>query len=134
MTPNANKILVIDDDLDLLMLLEKKLISEGFEVETASSVPEAVEIIPFWQPQLILLDVDINGEDGRKICGDLKEHPELKEIRVIIMSGYDRSIGTAVWFGADDLMEKPLVMEDLLLRIRFQLGKHTLGEKAEGLN
>jgi DNA-binding response OmpR family regulator len=121
-----HKILVVDDDTDLLIMLEKKLTFEGYDVKTASTILKGVEIISTWRPQLILLDVDIHGEDGRKVCSDLKDHPKLKQTKVIIMSGYDQNIGAAAWFGADEMLEKPLVMQELLEHIRFHLAKHEL--------
>jgi DNA-binding response OmpR family regulator len=107
------KVLIIDDDLDLLMLLERRLIKEGYDIETAASLPEAEEIIANFSPHLVLLDINVNGEDGRQLCWKLKKNAG-KDIKVIIMSGYDYDTGRAVLFGADDLLPKPLHTEFLL--------------------
>ena len=71
---SSPKILIIDDDLDLLMLLERRLLKEGYEVETAASLNEAEEILGYFPPQLVLLDININGDDGRQLCWKLKKN------------------------------------------------------------
>lgn len=114
----CGRILVIDDDIDLLMLLERKLQKEGFHVETAASLQEGQEIVPLFIPQLVLLDINVNGEDGRKLCWELKNSPPSPQpVKVLMMSGFDFSQGRAILFGADELLPKPLNTEYLLLRI-----------------
>ena len=118
------RILVIDDDLDLLMLLERILQKEDYEVETAVSLPEAKEIIPIFEPHLVLLDINVKGEDGRQLCWKLKNENETKGVNVLIMSGYDFDAGRAALFGADDLLPKPLNTDFLLHRIELYLFPH----------
>ena len=111
----AKKILVVDDDVDLLMLLERLLNKEGFDVETAANLAEAEDIHAYFTPHLVLLDINVKGEDGRKLCWQLKNSGT--RVKVIIMSGYDYSVGRAVLFGADDLIPKPINTDYLLHRI-----------------
>ena len=115
------RILIIDDDLDLLMLLERRLLREGYDIETAASLPEAEEIIPYFTPQLVLLDINVKGEDGRKLCWKLKKTKNAKPLTVLIMSGYDHSTGRAVLFGADGLLPKPLNTDFLLHQVAMHL-------------
>ena len=114
------RILIIDDDLDLLMLLERRLQKEGYTIETAASLKEAEELVEFFSPHLVLLDINVNGEDGRKLCWKLKKERN-NEVKVIIMSGYDYDTGRAVLFGADDLLPKPLHADFLLHRVDTHL-------------
>ncbi len=124
----AKKVLVIDDDIDLLMLLERRLQQAGYEVETAVSLSEAEETLAYFIPQIVLLDININGEDGRKLCFQLKNSSAYTGIRVIIMSGYDVSTSRALLFGADELLAKPLQSEFLLSRMEHWLGEEVVGE------
>ncbi|HZH00287.1 MAG TPA: response regulator [Flavisolibacter sp.] len=117
----SGRILIVDDDIDLLMLLERRLLKEGYTVETACSLPEAEEIIDFYTPQLVLLDININGEDGRQLCWKLKHAAEGPDVRVIVMSGYDLSASRSVLFGADEMVTKPLQTDYLLQRIQVHL-------------
>ena len=127
----ANQILIVDDDVDLLMLLERKLLKQGFEVETAVSLPEAEEILNYFQPQLLLLDINLNGEDGRQLSFKLKRSERHRSLQIIILSGYDYSASRAALFGADELITKPVHMDYLLHRIEHHLlkGANTLYKK-----
>lgn len=121
---NQKRIIIVDDDVDLLMLLERRLLKEDYDIETAASLSEAQEIMPYFAPHLVLLDININGEDGRKLCWQLKKANDGKEaVKVIIMSGYDYDTGRSFLFGADELVAKPLHIDYLLHRIRFHLGE-----------
>ena len=115
-----HRILVVDDDIDLLMLLERSLTNKGYAVETAASLHEAEEILPSFLPQLVLLDININGEDGRQLCWKLK-HCYNKEIKVMIISGYDQSKTRSSLFGADDLIPKPFYSNFLFEKIEQML-------------
>jgi DNA-binding response OmpR family regulator len=120
----AKRILVVDDDVDLLMLLERLLTKEGFIVETAASLAEAEDVHNYFSPHLVLLDINVKGEDGRKLCWQFKNSGT--GLKVIIMSGYDFSVGRAVLFGADDLIPKPIYTEYLLHRIEHLLSNTTI--------
>jgi DNA-binding response OmpR family regulator len=122
---NPKRILIIDDDLDLLMLLDRRLQKEGYEIETAASLQEAEEIIATFSPHLLLLDININGEDGRQLCWRLKKSEIYKEIKVLIMSGYDYSTSRAALFGADNLLPKPLHTDILVHLIEAHLYSKT---------
>ena len=118
---HQKRILIIDDDIDLLMLLERRLVREGYKIEAAASLPEAEDVLPAFKPNLVLLDINVNGEDGRQLCWKLKKENSGRDIKVIIISGYDYSAGRAVLFGADDLLPKPLHIDYMLTCIKQQL-------------
>lgn len=126
------RILIIDDDIDLLMLLERRLEREGFCLETAASLSEATEVIENFQPHLILLDINVRGEDGRRLCWKLKHGNEDAPVKIILMSGYDYSVGRALLFGADDLIPKPLNVDFLLHRMSLHLYQSVEQDDASG--
>src|SRR5215213_7817934 len=113
----SKRILIVDDDIDLLMLLERKLIQEGYETETAISLSEAEELIVYFDPHLVLLDINIKGEDGRQLCWKIKHKPVYRIAKVLIISGFDYNPSRAALFGADGVLPKPFHMEFLLGRI-----------------
>jgi DNA-binding response OmpR family regulator len=115
------RILIIDDDVDLLMLLERRLEKEGYNIETAASLTEAEEILPEFTPHLVLLDINVNGEDGRQLCWKLKKTDDSFAVKVMLMSGYDYNAGRAALFGADELLSKPLHTDYLLHRMDAHL-------------
>jgi len=116
----GHRILVVDDDIDMLMLLERYLKQHGYMVETAASLPEAEELTALFNPHLILLDININGYDGRQLCWKVKHQPA-NTTKVVLMSGYDCSSSRAALFGADGMIAKPASLEYLLYCIRQQL-------------
>lgn len=122
---SSKRIFIIDDDVDLLMLLERRLQKEGYETETAASLSEAEYILPYFSPHLVLLDINVNGEDGRALCWKLKKAGDHQPMKVIIMSGYDLNKGRAVLFGADDLVTKPLHTDYLLHQVAVHLSDNT---------
>lgn len=120
-TNYKKRILIIDDDLDLLMLLERRLMREGYNVETAASIKEAEEMISYFTPHLVVLDINVNGEDGRSLCWKLKKADTQSDVKVIMISGHDHSTGRAVLFGADELLPKPLHTDYLVHQLAVHL-------------
>lgn len=113
----SKRILVVDDDIDLLMLLERQLKQQGYEAETAISLAEAEELVVYFDPHLVLLDINIRGEDGRQLCWKLKNQPVYRIPKVLIISGFDYNASRAALFGADDILPKPFNTEFLFNRI-----------------
>jgi CheY-like chemotaxis protein len=118
------KILVIDDDKDLLDITRTLLVKEGFQVETNASWDDALQKIEAFQPQLILLDVFLNGIDGLDICRQLKSMPHTKHIPVMIFSGYPRVAESVIYeYGADDFIAKPFEVNDLITKMHSVLSQ-----------
>jgi CheY-like chemotaxis protein len=115
------KVLVIDDDVDLLMLLERKLAREGYWPESAASINEGREIIRNWKPDLILLDINVNGEDGRKLSWEIKSDPAFARTTIVLISGFDPSYRRAALFQADAVLAKPLDTTQLLHTLSYYL-------------
>ena len=109
------KLLIVDDDKDLLEVTRSLLIKKGFEVEIDTSWDDAMNRIESFQPQLILLDVFLNGIDGLEICKKLKSMPHTKDIPVLIFSAYPRVAESVTYeYGADDFIAKPFEVNDLV--------------------
>jgi len=123
--PNAvytnQKILLLDDNKDLLQIIQIILKGQGYETVLACCIEEAAQKIKIHKPALILMDVFISDEDGREFCNKLKNDEETSNIRVIMMSGYDNTLGLMTYVGADDFMQKPFDYNDLLNRVQKQM-------------
>ncbi len=113
------KILIIDDDHDVLNAVSFLLIIHGLSVETASSVEIITNKIDAFKPDVILLDVALNGEDGRNVCRKLKNDSLYKNIRLILFSAHLRVSSDFKDCLADDFIEKPFEIEELLHKINF---------------
>ena len=117
----SQKVLLLNDNKDLLQILQIILKGQGFETILASSIEEAAMKIKIHKPPLILMDVFISDEDGREFCHKLKQSDETSHIRVILMSGIDSNLGLATTMGADDFMQKPFDYNDLIARVQKQM-------------
>lgn len=119
-TVSERKILLVDDNPDLLQILQIILKGHGYQTVTAGGVDEAVAKIRIHNPCLILLDVCLADQDGREFCQMLKLNPETEHIRVILMSGLDESLGLKDNIYGDDFMQKPFDYNDLISRVEVQ--------------
>ena len=118
---NNQKILLVDDNKDLLQIVQIILKGQGYETILACCIEEAAQKIKIHQPALILMDVFISDQDGREFCNQLKHTNETSNIKVIMMSGYDNTLGLMSTVAADDFMQKPFDYTDLLNRVQKQM-------------
>lgn len=115
------RVLVVDDDIDLLMLLERKLQQSGYKVESAVSMAEAEYVAAQFKPDLMLIDINLSGDDGRQLCWKVKHPTDGRQTKVILMSALYYPTSRTLLFGADDFVAKPFVTEFLLQKISAQL-------------
>lgn len=126
------KILVVDDDVTSLELLRLRLGKEGYEVFTARSGEEALQLCRQNMPDLVLLDLMMPGMDGFETCRRLKNMKE--ELAVIMLTASSDDVDKVVGFklGIDDYQTKPYNFTELVLRIKAVLRRarnsHRSGE------
>lgn len=116
-----SKILVVDDDTDILSVMEILLTMKGFEVEVTTKGENTFPKIEIFKPDLILLDVLISGHDGRTICKKLKSAKETMHIPIIMFSAHPGAAATIAEYGADDFIAKPFDVTNLLQKVKHQL-------------
>lgn len=122
------KLLIVDDDKDLLEVTKSLLLKKGFEVEIDTSWEDALKRIETFKPQLIVLDVFLNGIDGLDICKKLKTMPHTKDIPVLIFSAYPSVAESVIYeYGADDFIAKPFEVNELITKV------HSVLSQAKGL-
>ena len=114
-----SKILILDDDQDLLSIVKSLLKKKGFEVLAFADWQKAWENIKRNKPNLILLDVFLKGIDGMDVCKKLKSTTSTRHIPVIMFSSYPNIAATAIEeFGADEFIAKPFEVNDMVRKIR----------------
>jgi len=126
--PQVKRILLVDDDIDLLMLLERKLQKSGYIIESAASMPEAEYVLSLFKPHIVILDINVAGDDGRQLCWKIKNTPDFQHTKVILMSGYNYPINRQTLFGADDYLAKPFQSEYLLQKVTTLLDEEQAPE------
>jgi len=117
------RILIIDDDVDLLFLGSSLLRQKGFEVFSLSKADEAFDVVNSFRPHLILLDVKLGNLDGRDICFKLKRDPETDFVKIILYSAFPETSVEYSKYGADDFVVKPYEFNHLAERIRYHLDR-----------
>ncbi len=114
------RILVVDDIITNVKLLEAKLTAEYFDVSTAMSGVEALEVIATNQPDIVLLDVMMPGMDGFEVCRRIKNNPQTQHIPVVMVTALDQASDriNGLKAGADDFLTKPVNDIALLARVK----------------
>ena len=113
------KILVVDDELDICEILQYNLETEGFEVTTAYSAEEALEL-PLQDYSLILLDVMMGKISGFQMARKMKDNPATAQIPIIFITALEGedNLVKGLNIGADDYISKPLSMKEVKARVR----------------
>ncbi|WP_379089428.1 PleD family two-component system response regulator [Pedobacter sp. UC225_65] len=120
------KILVVDDDDDVLETIQLILEIGGYDVEPLNDAQFIFDRIAEFQPDLILLDVVLGKIDGRVICSQIKSHDDTKQIPILMMSGlYDLKEIEDMECAPDDFVSKPFKMDALLEKIEKLVAKKT---------
>lgn len=131
-TKKKAKILVADDDLEILSLVTRHVRSLAGEVLEASDGEEALRVARREKPDLIILDVMMPGMSGWEVCRAVREDDQLSETGVIMLTGIGERLNemTSPLYGADDFLDKPFDLDDLDTKIRIVLEKRS--ESAAG--
>ena len=118
----TNKILLIEDELDLVEVTKIRLKNSGYEVVSALSGEKALASLQKDTPDLILLDLVLPNIQGDEVCRRLKSNDKLKCIPVILYSSKGNISEEAKRVCADDCMVKPFEAQDLLAKIKKIIG------------
>ncbi len=117
------KILIVDDEEDILTLLEYNLEKAGFKVISADDGPEAIELAKKEKPALIILDIMLPSMEGTEVCKIVKRDNTTSHIPIIMLTAkgeeVDRIVGLEL--GADDYITKPFSPRELILRVKAVL-------------
>ncbi len=116
----THRILLVDDDEELLAALELKLRKEGFEVDTAPDGEAAIENIQASLPDLVILDVNMPRMNGMDVCKALRSDDKTRDLAIIMLTARDDEVDRILGleFGADDYVTKPYNPRELILRVK----------------
>jgi len=125
------KILVVDDEKDIVELLRFNLGKEGFRTISACEGEDALKLAKKELPDLIILDLMLPGIDGLEVCRILKRDPATFSIPIIMLTakGEEADIVTGLELGADDYIAKPFRVKEIIARIKAVLRRKVLVEK-----
>ena len=129
--PNE-KILIVDDEEDILELLKYNLSREGYKVSCAASGEETLRAVRSAIPDLIILDLMLPGIDGLEVARQLKNDVKTRDVPIVMLTakGEEADIVTGLELGADDYITKPFSPRVLLARVRAVL-RRRVGESTD---
>ena len=116
------KILIVDDNADVLHVMQLLLSSRGYEVVTTTKGEEVERLVHTFQPGLVFLDVHLSGMDGRDISKKLKSTEETKHIPVILFSANIIKGTTLEESLADEFIAKPFDIHELISKVNKLIG------------
>lgn len=123
----AARILIVDDEPNIIISIKFLLEQSGYNVTTAESVNEAEEILKQFEFDLILLDVMLPGRDGFQFLQEIRSDNRLKDMIVILLTarGREQDRAKGMSLGANDYVTKPFATKDLVEKIEEALQRHS---------
>ena len=121
----AKRILIADDEPNIVVSLEFLMKQRGYDIRVVSNGAEALEAIGEFRPDLILLDVMMPRVSGYDVCQKVRENPEWHGIKIIMLSakGRDVEVTKGIAIGADAYVTKPFSTRDLIAKVGEMLGE-----------
>ncbi|MES2278709.1 MAG: response regulator [Bacteroidota bacterium] len=108
------RILVLDDNQDILEMVNEVLTYENFDVHATFNSNGIIAVAETFNPDLIILDYRLSNANGGEICQELKAHPKFKQTPVIIFSAYINLSVDYVKYGCDAVISKPFDLSQLI--------------------
>lgn len=114
------KVLIVDDEPSIIVALQFLMEQNGFETMVAFSGEEAMETIARQRPDLVLLDIMLPVVDGFEVCQRLRENPEWKGVRIVLVTalGSEANAAKGLALGADAYITKPFANADLVAKVK----------------
>ncbi|MCR8561422.1 response regulator [Mucilaginibacter sp. BJC16-A38] len=113
----AKRILVLDDNQDILDIVHETLTYEDFEVQSTPSSDKVISLAEIFIPDLVILDYRVAGANGGEICMQIKSHPRFKDVPVIIYSAYINDNSELLAYGCDAIINKPFDLSELVEKV-----------------
>lgn len=121
----TKKILIADDEPNIVMSLEFLMRHSGYEVATAGDGDETLRMLGEFRPDLVLLDVMLPLRDGFEVCQKIRADPQWRDLKVVMLTAKGREVEVAkgLAIGADAYITKPFATRDLLSNVQRLLGE-----------
>jgi len=116
----SKKILIADDEPNIVAAIEFLLQQSGYQVQIASNGEEALRLVETGAPDLVLLDVMMPVRSGYEVCARIRERADLRHIKVVMLSakGREAEVNKGLAMGADLYVTKPFSTRDLMAKIK----------------
>ena len=123
----SHRILIADDEPNIVVSLEFLMKREGFDVQVATDGEAAMLAISAQVPDLILLDIMLPKKDGFEVCQRIRANPQWQSVKVVMLTAKwrDTEVSKGLALGADAYVTKPFSTKDLVAKVRELLGLGT---------
>ena len=120
----TKKVLIVDDEPNIVISLEYLMKKEGFEVAIANDGDAALTLAAEFRPDLVLLDVMMPKKSGYEVCQQMRGDVALADIKIIMLTakGRDSEVAKGIALGADSYVTKPFSTKELVARVKSMLG------------
>lgn len=120
----SKRILIVDDEPNIVVSLEFLMKREGFEVAVAGDGETALRLIEEKRPDLVLLDIMLPKKNGFEVCQAIRANPDWQAVKVVMLTakGRDTDVAKGLALGADAYMTKPFSTRELVQKVREMLG------------
>ncbi|MFV8835267.1 response regulator [Aquisalimonas sp.] len=118
------RILIVDDEPNIVLSLEFLMKKNGYDVETATDGEQALTAVDRQRPDLVLLDVMMPRKDGYQVCQTLRENADYANMRIVMLTAKGRDVERekGLSLGADDYITKPFSTQDVVDKVGELLG------------
>jgi len=113
----AKRILILDDNQDILEIVHETLTYEEFDVRSTSRSDAVIPLVEKFSPDLVILDYRVAGLNGGELCRQIKAHPDFGNTPVIIFSAYINHNEDLVAYGCDAIINKPFDLTELVEKV-----------------
>jgi len=110
----CKRILILDDDKDVLDVMEEALMYEGFDVRTITATDNIFPLLEQYQPDILLIDYLLGGINGGEICSQIKKNSQTSSLPVVILSAYPRVINSLGHYHCNKFIPKPFDLDELI--------------------
>jgi two-component system alkaline phosphatase synthesis response regulator PhoP len=135
MDPRGKKILIADDEPDILEIISYNLKIEGYEVATAKDGEEAIQKAKTYKPDLIILDVMMPHKNGMEVCKYLRSQPAYHETLIIFLTALNDELShvRGLEYGADDYLSKPVSPKVLVTKVNSLFRRYSKADENQVL-
>ena len=120
----SKRILIVDDEPNIVISLEFLMKREGFETEVAADGEAALEALARDRPDLVVLDVMLPRMNGFEVCRQIRSNPDSRDLKILMLTakGRETEVARGLGLGADAYVTKPFSPKDLVAQIKRLLG------------
>jgi len=128
MAATPKKILILDDNEDILEMIQEAMLSEGYEAVSIAATDDIIRSLQDSGADMLLIDYLLPGVNGGDLCHQVKSHPATAHLPVIMLSAYPRVLNSLGNYGSDAFIAKPFSLEELTDTVKALLYKATQAE------